>query len=40
VIQLLKSAHRHHLTEAACGDANCQVICLDEIKMNLLGKLS
>ena len=38
VLQLCNSVHRHHLAVSACGASNCQIICLDEIKMNLLGK--
>jgi hypothetical protein len=38
VLQLLHSHNRHRLVVSASGATNCQVICLDEIKMNLLGK--
>ena len=38
ILQLLNSENQHQLVVSASGAANCQVICLDEIKMNLLGK--
>jgi len=38
VLQLLNSDNKHQLVVSACGASNCQVVCLDEFKMNLLGK--
>ena len=38
VLQLLRPDNRHHFMASAYGTSNSQIICLDEIKMNLLGK--
>ncbi|EKX45914.1 hypothetical protein GUITHDRAFT_138739 [Guillardia theta CCMP2712] len=38
ILQLLRPENRHHLNVSTCGGTDVQIICMDEIKMNLLGK--
>ncbi len=37
VRQLVNPESRHHFTSGCYGGTDTQIICVDEIKMNLLG---